>query len=339
MLTLDGSMGEGGGQILRTALTLSLVSGKPFRITHLRAARRRPGLQRQHLACVRAAAAVGLAEVEGASLGSQTLCFAPKGVWPGRYCFDIGTAGSTTLVLQTVLPALLMADGPSQITVTGGTHNPLAPPFEFLDRAYLPLLRRMGAQVEAHLLRPGYAPRGGGEISLHVRPANHLSPLVLEDRGRILNRRATATVAGLPKHIGERELRVVRQHLGWPEDFMLVKEQPPQWGPGNVLSIELAFDGHSEVFTGFGQRGVRAETVAARAVQEVQEYLEAEVAVATHLADQLLLPLALARGGLFTTLAPTLHARTNWEVIRRFLDLRLTMEQLSAKAWRLQLVA
>lgn len=162
MLTLDGARGEGGGQVLRTALALSIVTGTPLRIVRIRAGRERPGLMRQHLAAVRAAAAISRAEVEGAAEGSRELVFRPGPVVPGKYAFSVGTAGSATLVFQTVLPALLRASAPSHVTFEGGTHNPLAPPFEFVERAFAPLLRRMGAGLALKLKRPGFYPRGGG---------------------------------------------------------------------------------------------------------------------------------------------------------------------------------
>lgn len=328
-------MGEGGGQILRTALALALVLRSPFRIANLRARRRRPGLQRQHLACVLAAAEISGAEVDGARLGSTELLFRPNDLRAGHYRFEIGTAGSTTLVLQTVLPPLLTGPGPTSLMVMGGTHNPLAPPYPFLELAYLPLLRRMGARIESHLDRPGYVPKGGGEVRLTIAPVERLAPVHLEERGRLHRRQATATVAGLPRHIAERELRVVAERLGWPDACLLIHEQPPEYGPGNVLTLELGHTGVTELFTGFGQRGVPAETVAERTVRAVERYLGSGAAVGTYLADQLLLPLALAGGGSFTTVEPTEHARTNWAVIRQFTGLDLVMERLDRDRWQL----
>ncbi len=336
MITIDGSKGEGGGQILRTALALSLVLRTSFRIANLRARRRRPGLRRQHLACVLAAAEISGAEVAGARLDSTELVFRPDDLRPGHYGFDIGTAGSTTLVLQTVLPPLLTVPGQTSLVVTGGTHNPLAPPYPFLELAYLPLLRRMGARVEAHLERPGYVPRGGGEIRLTTSPVERLAPIDLEERGSLHRRLATATVAGLPRHIAERELQVVAERLAWPDECLRIQEDPPAYGPGNVLTLELGYARVTELFTGFGQRGVRAETVAERTVHAVRRYLGSGAAVGTYLADQLLLPLALAGGGSFTTLEPTQHGRTNWAVIRQFTGLELTTERLDADRWRLE---
>ncbi len=335
MLQIDGNMGEGGGQILRTALALSLITETPFRITNLRARRDRPGLQRQHLACVLAAADIGAAQVVGATLASTELTFQPCSLRAGSFRFDIGTAGSTTLVLQTVLPALLTGPGLTQVTVQGGTHNPLAPPYPFLEQVYLPILQRMGARVSTRLERPGYAPKGGGKISLTVEPVAALEPIHLEVRGPLKHRRAIATVAGLPRHIAERELGVVKQGLDWPESCLEIEEESPEYGPGNVLTIELGYERITELFTGFGQRGVRAETVAARAVRAARNYLASGAAIGTHLADQLLLPLALAGGGSFTTLKPSRHTQTNWAVIQRFTDLHLDAERMKEDHWQL----
>src|SRR5258705_2280598 len=195
MLTIDGSFGEGGGQILRTALALSLVTGKPFRIENIRAGRKNPGLLRQHLTAVNAATEISRSEVMGAAIGSRELTFAPGSVVAGTYAFAVGTAGSTTLVLQTVLPALLVASGTSKVILEGGTHNPFAPPFDFLEKTFLPLVNRMGPQVTAELERPGFYPAGGGRMNVTVEPADALRELALPARGEVRARRAKAVVA------------------------------------------------------------------------------------------------------------------------------------------------
>lgn len=319
MLTIDGAQGEGGGQILRTALALSLVTGTPFRIENIRARRSRPGLLRQHLTAVAAAVAVGGAEVEGASLGSPALVFRPRAVRAGEYDFAIGTAGSTGLVVQTVLPALLTAAAPSTLTLEGGTHNPAAPPFDFLARAFLPLIARMGPRVEAVLDRAGFYPAGGGRCLFRITPAPRLAPLTLLDRGAVRRRHARALVARLPRQIADRELAVVRARLGWSaEEVEAAVVDGEARGPGNVLLLELESEHVTEVVSGFGQPGVRAEAVAEQAVREVRRYLEAGVPVGPHLADQLLVPLALAGAGAFRTVALTSHGRTNLAVIRAF---------------------
>ena len=318
LLVLDGSQGEGGGQLLRSALTLSLCLGRPFRMVNIRAKRRNPGLARQHLMAVRAAATVGRAQVQGAQLGSQTLTFIPSGIFGGDYRFDIGSAGSTTLVLHTLVPALLHADRPSRVTVVGGTHNPLAPPFEHFAEAYLPLLGRMGAPVEARLERAGYYPRGGGVVTVEVEPAR-LRPLELLERGPVPAIQGEARVAALPRHIAEREARVLREGLELPESSVTVVEQPRDWGPGNCCLLWVRSARVTEVFTGIGERGVPAETVAGRVVDEARRYLDAGFPVGEHLADQLMIPLALAGGGTYLTLPPSGHTRGNRWVIEAFM--------------------
>jgi RNA 3'-terminal phosphate cyclase (ATP) len=328
MLKIDGSFGEGGGQILRSALALSMVTGTPFRIEKIRARRKRPGLRRQHLTAVEAAAQISKAEVTGAALGSTEVTFAPCAIEPGDYAFSMGTAGSTTLVLQTILPALLCAEAPSRLALKGGTHNPHAPPHDFLAASFLPLVNRMGPRVETQLNVPGFYPAGGGNFTVSIEPAATLSGIDLTERGDIRRRRATAIVTALPGHIVERELRVIAQRMGWPQND-LHGHVLPVLGPGNVVMLEIECEHVTEVFTGFGRRGVRAETVAATAVEACQRYLAANVAVGEHLADQLLLPLAIAGRGSFTTLPLTTHATTHIELIGKFLDTEVKVEELS----------
>ena len=197
MIVLDGSAGEGGGQILRSALTLSILTRTPFRMDRIRAGRQKPGLLAQHMTAVRAAQAVSNAEVLGVELGSRQITFKPRTVNGGDFSFDIGTAGSTTLVLQTILPALLRAAQPSTVTVDGGTHNPSAPPFEFLTESFLPVLKKIGADIEFILDRPGFYPKGGGRIRMKIKPSK-LEVLELEERGPVQSKRFFALSAGLP---------------------------------------------------------------------------------------------------------------------------------------------
>jgi len=306
MIIIDGSTGEGGGQVLRTSLGLSLVTGQPFRIEKIRAGRQKPGLMRQHLTAVQAAAQISDAKVNGDAIGSRELEFEPSAVKHGRYEFAVGTAGSATLVLQTVLPALIVAQRPSQLTLKGGTHNPWSPPFDFLAKALMPLLNRMGPTISANLVRPGFYPAGGGEFTVEIEPSaeGHLQPLELMERGEIVGRRARAIVARLPDHIAERELKVVEKKLGWTGDSLVVEQAHDSVGPGNIIMLEIASRNVLEVFTAFGEKDVRAEAVAHKAVDEARAYLAAGVPVGPHLADQLLIPLAMA-GGRFRTVALT----------------------------------
>jgi RNA 3'-terminal phosphate cyclase (ATP) len=318
MITIDGSFGEGGGQILRTSLALSLVTGQAFRIQNIRAGRQKPGLLRQHLTAVEAAGRVGDAAVDGVLLGSKELVFKPGKVRPGDYHFAVGTAGSATLVLQTVLPALVIGNEPSSLTLEGGTHNPHAPPFDFLDRAFLPILNQMGPQISAKLERAGFFPAGGGRFTVEITPVERLAPLALQNRGESKGRSARAIISNLSPGVANRELKVVSEKLGWPRECLHVEEVESN-GPGNALILELAFENVTEVFTGFGERGVLAETVAERVIGEVRDYLASGVPVGEHLADQLLIPLALAGNGSFLTGKLSRHARTNIDVITKFL--------------------
>jgi RNA 3'-terminal phosphate cyclase (ATP) len=324
-ITIDGSEGEGGGQILRTALALSLVTGRPFRIDGIRAGRKKPGLLRQHLTAVQGAAQVSEARVSGGDLGSRTLSFEPSQVRGGEYRLAVGTAGSATLVLQTVLPALLLARESSRLTLEGGTHNPFAPPFDFLAKTFLPILRRMGASVDVSLDMHGFYPAGGGRFTAAIEPCAALGRLSLLERGatRVT---ARAIVASLPESIAKRELSIVRERLNLEREQCRVESIDTSVGPGNVLVIVIESETVNELVTGFGEKGVSAEKVASDACDEAQAYMAAGVPVGIHLADQLLIPMALAGGGTFRTLKPTRHTVTNADVIRRFLDVPIALE-------------
>lgn len=332
MLRLDGSVGEGGGQLLRSALTLSAATGRPFRMEGVRAGRQPPGLRRQHVAATRAAAEISGAHLEGDAPGSTRVVFRPSSLRGGQFTFDVGGAGSAILVLQTVLPALVLADRASDLTLRGGTHNPFAPPFEFLQRAYLPALRRMGMEATATLDRRGFFPAGGGLVRCRVRPGEPV-PLSTHERGEELRRRARAVVADLPRHIADRELSVTRAMLDLDERDVELVEDGEADGPGNVLIVDVECEEASEVLAGFGRRGVPAESVATETCKQALRYIESEAPVGTHLADQLLVPMGLAGGGSFTTREPTSHMRTNAIVVRRFLRVDVHIRETNGK-WR-----
>jgi len=318
MIEIDGSEGEGGGQILRSSLSLAICTQQPFRIVNIRANREPPGLRRQHLAAVNAAARICNAEVDGAQLASRAITFRPRRLEAGDYSFDIGTAGSCTLVFQTVLPALLTATGESRVRIMGGTHNNGSPPFDFLARSFLRLLVRMGADVELTLERYGFYPRGGGEIRARIVPAKQLVALELTQRGALVRGYAEAYVSAIPVHVAQRELQVVGRTLGWSQEQLLLRGLPNDVGPGNAVTITLEHEHVTEVFTGFGEKGVRAEEVAERPAQEARAYLAASAPVGEHLADQLLLPMALGGGGSFAVRTVTPHLRSNAAVIEKF---------------------
>ena len=334
---IDGSMGEGGGQILRTSLALSTCLGQPFTIVNIRAARQRPGLQPQHLAAVKAAAAISHAAVDGAEKDSLALSFTPSNIVTGHHHFSIGTAGSTSLVLQTILPALMLADSPSSIILEGGTHNPLAPPFDFLQQAFLPLINRMGPTIEARLERPGFAPKGGGRLCLEVNPTLKLKALEIPERGAVIRQYAEVLLAHLPEHIAHRELTVIKQALGYDDSQLKMRMIDNAYGPGNVVSVIVASEYITECFSTFGQRGLPAEQVANKVVREVRRYLNAGVPVGCYLADQLLLPLALAGHGMYMTLEPSRHLLTNMGVINAFMNIKIRAQELEHDIWKISL--
>lgn len=335
MMTIDGSFGEGGGQVLRSSLALSLVTGKPFRIEKIRAGRNKPGLMRQHLTAARAAAEVGRARIEGDHVGSTELSFTPRSLKPGSFRFAVGTAGSATLVLQTILPALILGDKPSELVLEGGTHNSHAPPFDFLEKSFLALVNKMGPQIDAKLEKPGFYPVGGGRFTVSITPTEKLLPLELLERGERVRLSCQALIARLPRHIAQREIDLLGNRLNIPEDDLHVVEIKRSNGTGNVVFCMAESNGLVEVFTGFGEKGVRAESVAESVCRETQAYLDAGAPVGAHLADQLLIPLSMAGGGRYRTVAPSLHTLTNIEVIKRFLDVEISTNQIDEKIYEI----
>ena len=325
MIIIDGSEGEGGGQIVRNACALSLVTGLPFRITNVRGGREKPGLMRQHVTAIEAACTIGGGECEGVAVGSREMLFRPGKVAAGDYHFAVGTAGSTNLVLQTVLMPLLLADGPSRLVLEGGTHNVFAPPFDFIDRVFLPIVNRMGPRVSARLVRHGFYPRGGGRIEVEIEPAP-LVPVECVERGTMLSCSATAFFAGLPFDVADREIRMAKKLLDWPERAFSVRELPAEQGPGNILLLEAVYEHTTEIVSGFGKLGVPAEQLAKRAAGRMQGYLDSTAFAGPYLADQLLLPFAIAGGGVFTTVKPSQHATTAADIIALFLDRRAVFQ-------------
>lgn len=337
MIELDGSTGEGGGQILRSALALSMCTGQPMRIQHIRAKRPKPGLMRQHRTCVLAAAAVCGAQVHGDELGSQTLVFTPGAVQAGDYTFSVGTAGSCTLVLQTVLPALMRAKTSSRITLGGGTHNAMAPPFHYLERSFAPLLRRLGVGLDLELRRHGFYPAGGGEMLATITPGS-LQPFDVLERGALQDSFAECLIPALPRSVATRELALLGQALGWADAQLRTPVVRQNEGPGNALMATLAHAHVCEVMTSFGDKSVSAEQVAHRLVKQVRAYQASDGALGEYMADQWMLPLALAVAdsgvaASYTCTDLTEHARTNIGVIEAFLKVRFTTRKQGI-GWR-----
>jgi RNA 3'-terminal phosphate cyclase (ATP) len=334
VIQLDGSQGEGGGQILRTALALSLCTEQPFRISNIRAGRQKPGLLRQHLTAVKAAEQISNATVLGAELGSRELTFKPQVVQPGKYQFAVGTAGSATLVFQTVLPALLTAGSSSTLICQGGTHNPFAPPFDFLSRCFAPQLHRMGVGLTFQFRIPGFFPAGGGEFQARIEPVAKLEPFSLLEKGELRHKRAFIYLANLPTSIADREIAVLRKQLSWPEEDFEVRQFPDAPGPGNVILIEESYEHVTEITTGFGEKGVSAEQVAQDTIEALRRYQASGAIVGEYLADQLLIPFALAGYGEFITAKPSSHAVTNAQTIAKFLDRKISFREDTEKTWR-----
>lgn len=330
MIKLDGSEGEGGGQILRSALTLSALTGQPFTIEKIRAGRAKPGLLRQHLTALRAAAAIcGGKYSDGAGVGATELMFYPGDIRAGNYEFAVGTAGSAMLVLQTILLPLLQADGTSRVIISGGTHNPAAPPYEFVEQCFLPLLRAMGADVDLKLLQYGFMPAGGGKVMATIKPCSTLKPIDVVERGEGPDLVAEAYFANIPFEVAERELSRLSERLSLSKASTKVREVK-SIGPGNMIAVTARWAHVTEMIAAFGQRGVRAEDIANAVADEMTAYLESDVAVGPHLADQLLLPMAMAGGGSFTTSKPTSHTKTNATTIAKFLDVDIDIKPIGS---------
>ena len=331
MIEIDGSRGEGGGQIIRSSLALALATAQPITIGRIRAGRKRPGLLRQHLTGVRAACEISHGVAEGDVLGSTRLEFHPGETFAGSFTFRIGSAGSTTLVFQTVLPALMLVDAPSQVILEGGTHNAWAPPYDFLKEAFFPCLATMGVRVDSELERHGFFPAGRGRWRARIDPVATLRPLVLEKTTPVGEPSVRALVARLPEDIGRRECDTIVRKLDWTPQVASVETVRDSAGPGNVVMVRIPRGDVVELFTGFGIRGVPAEKVANELAREIQRYLAADVSVGEHLADQLLLPMALAASrsesvSRMRTLSLSSHATTQIELIRQFLDVRIDVE-------------
>lgn len=336
MIKVNGSYGEGGGQILRTSLALSMVTGKPFQIVNIRSGRKKPGLLRQHLTAVKASAEISGAEIKGADMGSGELSFSPGQLKGGEYHFAIGTAGSCTLVLQAVLPALLTAAEPSVLVLEGGTHNPYAPPYDFLAKSFLLLLGKMGCKVETEIERYGFYPAGGGKFTAKITPAKQLQPIELMETGQVIKKQVRAISSQIPDNIGPSEVELILRAMSWGEECGSAEEVHSP-GPGNAVMIEMGFEQVTEVFTGFGEIKVPLKKVARNAYQQAQRYLAAGVPVGRFLADQLLIPLAMAGKGKFRTLAPSMHTQTNVEIVQKFLEVKVQIEQLERDVWEIEI--
>ena len=341
-IEVDGSLGEGGGQILRAALALSMTLGRPFHMVNIRANRSKPGLKRQHLACIHAAQHICGATVTGDAINSMEVWFTPGPVQSGDYTFDIGSGGSCTLVLQAVVPALLTAGGPSRLTVTGGTHVPNAPPFEFFRDTLVPWLEKLGPRLQAKMTKPGFMQVGGGTIVVDIAPVSSLTPLSPCARGAFIGAEARIMLYNLQNSIAKRErdalLSAQWQELGLTENSIYIEEASyDAEGPGNAVLVTVRHESGATVCTCLGQRGLSSESVVSRAANRATAFVQAGVPVDLHLADQLLVPLTLAGGGSFTTEKLTRHTKTCMEVVTLFTDITVQAIQQTEKRWLITL--
>lgn len=320
MIIVDGTTGEGGGQVLRSSLALAASTGQPFRITNIRKKRQKPGLLRQHLTSVLAAQSIAGAEVEGAKMGSTELTFRPKKVTPGAYTFQVGTAGSCMLVLATVLLPLALAGGESTLSLEGGTHNPAAPPYPFVHDVLFSVLGKMGIVATGKLVRPGFYPAGGGIAEITIAGSSRLRELTLLTTGKLLSRHARAIVSAIPNNVAVRELEAFTSVAGFGKgDDVRPEIVKDAVGPGNVVTATLVYEHVVAMVTAFGEKGVPAERVGGALGAEVVALAAAKVPVCEHLADQLLLPMAMGAGGAFRTVRPTPHFDAQCTVLKLFL--------------------
>ena len=324
MIEIDGSFGEGGGQILRTALSLSSLFLKPFRIFNIRKGRKKPGLMPQHLTCVRAMQLISDAEVAGDKIGSSVLVFKPKSVKAGEFFFDIGTAGSTSLVLQTIVPSLIFSSEKTSVILKGGTHVPFSPSFDYIAEVFAPVLGKMGIRIELKIESYGFYPRGGGKIRVDIFPAKDIKPLRVTERGAILMIKGYSGTGNLPLSIAERQksaaikkIQTEIKDLMQPVDIEILNVSSP--GQGTFIYLHSETEKAIAGFTSLGERGKKAEAVGEEAAEEFSEYYFTNVAFDRHLPDQIVLYLSMSKEeSIFTTSCITQHLMTNLWVIGLF---------------------
>jgi len=336
---INGSTGEGGGQILRTSLSLSCITGKSLHIENIRAARRNPGLARQHLVCVEAACGICDAKCYGATLASKVLDFQPGRMRGGDFFFDIGSAGSASLVIQTILPALFLAGQPCTVTVTGGTYNPMAPPFDFFSETFLPAIAAAGFRADCRLIRPGFFPAGGGKIAINIQPWEKNENRKIDFCGPAEQAKIYARIytAKLPDRVAQRQKKLLSESGLDLQDIEHV-EVTDSAGAGNCVMIRFcprrfasqnrsSGGSRTTVFTAFGMKGKPSEQVVGEVVAQAKDFFASGAAIDHFLADQILIYMALAKGGCYTTNELSTHLRTNMEIIQKFLPVSFNVEQ------------
>jgi RNA 3'-terminal phosphate cyclase (ATP) len=340
MIEIDGSQGEGGGQILRSALALSLITKKPFRISNIRGKRPKPGLMRQHLACIDAAKIISNSNAatisqEALQIGSSSLQFLPGDALAGEYEFSIGSAGSCMLVFQTVLWPLLLVAAKSQLRLRGGTHNPMAPSATCLQHTLPQVLSQCGGQIDIEVHRHGFYPRGGGDVVVELHGVESLRPMSFVERGEVIETQFQCLHAAISPSVAKRELAKVAELCSVSSELDLKNiTLRGNEGPGNALLAIAKYSSVTEVFSEYGEQGVSAERVAEKLVAKLRKYQSSNAPIGPHLADQLLLPMALAGDGMFLCTEITQHTKTNAEIIQRFLDCVIDIGEATNEGYR-----
>ncbi len=328
-LIIDGSFGEGGGQIIRSSLALSMISGTPIEIHSIRAGRKNGGLRKQHLTSVNAAVEICNAEVTGNVMGSTRITFTPNAIKAGNYSFATGSAGSAFLVFQTIFPALMMQKEESHLVIQGGTHNLKAPPAEFIEHSFLGTMKKIGVDSSLKLNRYGFYPKGGGEVEITITPSK-LNSADFTKLSPITKIIAEPVVVRKPRTVADSQADEIRGVLPQAE---VISHFPKAVGPGNSVSVSVIRDNIRQVFTGFGKRNCSPEITARVVAQRAQTFSQADIFCDSHLTDQLMIPLLLAGGGKFTCPKPSLHATTNAEVIKVFTGKEILFSEIDSGKW------
>ncbi len=328
---IDGSYGEGGGQILRTSIAMSALLGKPVEVVNIRAKRANPGLQPQHLTGVLAAAALTDAETEGAVKGSTRLLFKPRALKCGSFNIDIGTAGSVSLVIQTLTPVLLFAPCPTTLTITGGTDVAWAPPIDYMRHVFAPVVARFGGRIAIELIRRGHYPRGGGRVVVRAEPVKRLTAVDSPEFGKVAKIAGISHAVNLPSHIAERQAKAAREvlaGLGYGADIA-VEVRNDGLGPGSGVVVWAVSDRDNVVGgDSLGERGKPAEAVGREAAERLAAVLKSGASLDPHMADMAVVYMALAEGrSRLSTPEVTLHLQTNIYIVEQFLPVKFKVER------------
>jgi len=332
VIEVDGAHGEGGGQLLRNSAALAAVTGIPVRVTSIREGRPKPGLAAQHVTALQAVAALADAKVEGLHVGSREVTIAPGRLRGGRFTFDVGTAGSVTLVLQACLPAALCAPGPVELRLIGGTDVPWSPPLDYLRFVFLPLLSRMGGAVTIEVVRRGYYPRGGGEIGVKVVPAREFRPLIVEPPGALRRVRGIAHVGNLPTDVAQRMKHAAMRRFVGIAQTKVEESSEAAMGPGGAIVLWTEHQNTVLGSSGLARKGVPAEALGQSAADEMVEDLRAHASLDVHAADQVLLYCALAKGeSAFSVRDTSKHTETMMWLLKNVLHTRFETVEVGGR--------